>query len=181
MDDDAQPTFVYRRADDQHYVSVSDLLSGTPFEIFNNLIDDRKRKFQKVHGVLSKYPLSVVTVSVDDIRNAVEIFERINQRGKRLRRYDLICAGVWSNDFDLRLRSNEDINDKLSNGFGKIPEARIPQALALITKDSALERTQFSLTTEDVSRVWDKTVKGFQLAIDFVRKLRGRKERLPAL
>ena len=121
-------------------------------------------------GILSQYPFSVVTVSVDNIRDAVEIFERINQRGKRLRRYDLICASVWSDNFDLRVRSNDDINGKLSNGFGKIPEARIPQALALIKTDSALERMQFSLTTEDVSTVWDKTVKGFQLAIDFVRE-----------
>ena len=170
LDNGEPSTFLYRQPDNQRYVSLKNVLSGAAYELYDNLETERRSKFRFVGEVLTNYPSSVVTVSVDNIRDAVKIFERINQRGKRLRRYDLICAGVWSNDFDLRLRSNEDINDKLSNGFGKIPEARIPQALALITKDSALERMQFSLTTEDVSSVWDKTVKGFQLAIDFVRE-----------
>ena len=171
LDNEARSkNFLYRQPDNQQYVSLQDVLAGAAYELYDSLEPDRRKKFRIAGELLSNYPLSVVTVSVDDIRDAVEIFERINQRGKRLTRYDLICATVWSDDFDLRLRSNKDINDKLSNGFGKIPEARIPQALALITKDSALERIQFSLTTEDVCSVWDKTVQGFQLAIDFVRE-----------
>lgn len=53
--------------------------------------------------------------------------------------------------------------------FGKVPEARIPQALALITRDSAYERDQFALDVEEIKSVWSQAVEGFQLAIDFVR------------
>lgn len=170
LDGDAGTYFKDRQPDDLQFVSVKNLLSQMPFSIIKRLNEEQQFRFESIRDVLLKYPIPVVTVSAENIRDAVRIFERINQRGKRLTRYDLICASVWSDDFNLRERVNDDIVLKHKSVFGKIPEARIPQALALITKDSAEERHQFALEVEQVTSVWDKSVKGFELAIDFVRE-----------
>ena len=170
LDGEAESYFKDRQPDDLRFVSVKNLLSQMPFSIIKSLNEEQQFKFESIRDVLLKYPIPVVTVSADNIRDAVKIFERINQRGKRLTRYDLICASVWSDDFNLRERVNHDIVRKFSSVFGKIPEARIPQTLALITRDSAEERHQFALEVEQVISVWDKTVQGFQLAIDFFRE-----------
>lgn len=170
LDAGAGTYFKDRQPDDLQFVSVQNLLSQMPFSITKNLDEEQQFRFESIRDVLLKYPIPVVTVNADNIRDAVRIFERINQRGKRLTRYDLICASVWSDEFNLRERVNHDIVLKFSSVFGKIPEARIPQALALITKESAEERHQFALDVDQVISVWDKTVKGFQLAIDFVRE-----------
>ena len=181
LDGKAGSYFKDREPDDLQFVSVKNLLSQMPFSIIKRLNEEQQFRFESIRDVLLKYPIPVVTVSAEDIRDAVKIFERINQRGKRLTRYDLICASVWSDDFNLRERVNDDIISKHKTVFGKIPEARIPQALALITRDSAEERHQLALEVEQVASVWDDSVKGFELAIDFVRENLGvaRSEFLP--
>ena len=170
LDGKAGTYFKDRQPDDLQFVSVKNLLSQMPFSIIKGLNEEQQFRFESIRDILLKYPIPVVTVSAENIRDAVRIFERINQRGKRLTRYDLICASVWSDDFNLRERVNHDIVLKHRTVFGKIPEARIPQALALIMRDSAEERHQFALEVEQVSGVWGKSVKGFELAIDFVRE-----------
>ena len=159
-----------REPDKQRFVAVKNLLSPITFQITKNLSEERHRTFALIQQALVNYPFSFVTVKADEIRDAVKIFERINQRGKRLTRYDLICASVWSDDFNLRERASDDIVWKFSPTFGKIPEARIPQALALITKGSAEERNQFALSVKEVKGVWDQTVQGFESAIDYLRE-----------
>ncbi len=162
--------FKDRQPDDLQFVSVKSLLSQMPFSIIKRLNEEQQFRFESIRDVLLKYPIPVVTVSAENIRDAVRIFERINQRGKRLTRFDLICASVWSDDFNLRERVKDDIVLKHRSVFGRIPEARIPQALALITRESAEERHQFALGVEQVTSIWDKSVKAFELAIDFVRE-----------
>ena len=173
--------FSYRQPDNQRYVAICELLSNDFLHIYNDLTDARRKVFQTVQLTLTGYPFSVVTVTVDNLHDAVVIFERINRRGRRLSRYDLICAGVWSQEFDLRELTEKEIVDKHKPSFGKIPEARVPQALALLTKDGAEERAQFALQTEEIQAVWSETVEGFRLAVGFLRTNLGvaRSEFLP--
>lgn len=161
--------FLFRQPDNQRWVSIRDLLSSNPFKLFRSLTEARQEVFDEVRQTLMTYPFSVVTVSVDNIRDAVMIFERINRRGRRLTRYDLICASLWSHDFDLRERAEKDILNQLKPSFGKVPESLVPQALALLAQDSAADRAQLNLQTDEVQRVWDDTIEGFKSAVDFLR------------
>jgi len=161
--------FLFREPDNQRWVSIRDLLSSNPFKLFRNLTEARQEVFDEVRQTLMTYPFSVVTVSVDNIRDAVMIFERINRRGRRLTRYDLICASLWSHDFDLRERAEKDILNQLKPSFGKVPESLVPQALALLAQDSAADRAQLNLQIHEVQCVWDDTVEGFKSAVDFLR------------
>ena len=99
-----------------------------------------------------------------EIEDAIEIFERINQQGRRLTRYDLICASVMSTDFDMRERTKSDIIEPLSS-FGAVEETSIPQALALNLYNSAEHKSQLGLRTNDVNNVWADTVECFRSAV----------------
>ncbi|MCY4061526.1 MAG: DUF262 domain-containing protein [Chloroflexi bacterium] len=174
--------FRYRNPDNRRWVSVSELLSASPFAVYEGLASaDHKQTFTAISDALRNYPFSVVTVTEMSINDAIEIFERINQQGRRLTRYDLICASVMTDDFDLRDRSEHDIVSQYKSGFGTIAETSIPQALALNKKGSTEHSTQLGLTTKDILEVWDETVDGFHLAVEFVRKHMGvaRKDFLP--
>ena len=179
-DNGASP-FRYRNPDYRRWVSVSEVLARN-FEIYESLPRQvYKRRFSEISTALNSYPFSVVTVSDIEINDAIEIFDRINQQGRKLSRYDLICASVMNEHFDLRERSQSDIVDKLSRGFGEIEETSIPQALALISKGNTEHKTQLDLTTQAIQDIWNNTAKCFGLAVDFVKENLGvaRKDLLP--
>ena len=178
---DEDSPFKYRSPDNKRWVSVSDLLSGSYDILLGLPTKEYMERFQEISDTLKSYPFSVVTVNAMEIDDAIEIFERINQQGRRLTRYDLICASVITDDFDLRDRSQLDVIEALEDGFGKIAETSIPQAVALNRKKRADHRTQLDLTTDDIKSVWSDTVEGFRLAVDFMNINLGvaRREFLP--
>lgn len=180
---DPAKLFQYRKPDNQRWVAIKDLLAGNVFDIYNNLpSDDFRQLFQEARSLILNYPFSVVVVSAMALDDAIEIFERINQQGKRLSRYDLISASVLTTDFDLRERTEQDIIEPLeSKGFGLIPETSIPQALALNLRGSTETTTQMNLKKEEIQEYWERTCECFMLAVDFVRRNLGvvRAEFLP--
>lgn len=162
------PLFLYRYQgpDNHRWVSVNTLLSAS-HSFMLTLPKEYQVKFAEVADTLRNYPFSIVTVLEMEIEDAIEIFERINQRGRRLSRYDLICATVMSTDFDMRDRTKTDIIVPLA-AFGALEETSIPQALALNLKNSAEHKSQLGLRTEEVQNVWNDTVECFKLAVDFL-------------
>src|SRR5690606_8743863 len=108
-------------------------------------------------------------VSDMELSDAIEIFERINQQGRRLSRYDLIAASVLTDNFDLRERTEKDLNEKLKSNFGKVSETNIPQSLALNIKNNTEYPTQMNLTSHEIQEVWDRTVDCILLTVDLLR------------
>lgn len=168
--DPAKLSFQYRNPDNKRWIAVKDLLDNSDnfLEIYDALTNDYRREFQNYRNLLLKYPFSVVIVNDMDMENAIEIFERINQQGKRLSRYDLISASVLTEEFDLRTRTKVDIAEKLQS-FGTISDSTIPQALALNIKNRTETTTQLSLKSDDVKTNWQRTVDCFNVAVDFVQ------------
>ena len=171
-DDSKLFLYRYQGPDNQRWVSLKTLLLASHSFMLSLPKLEYQKRFADVADNLRNYPFSVVMVSDMDIEEAVEIFERINQRGRRLTRYDLICATVMSADFDMRERTKLDINSPLQS-FGALEETSIPQALALNLYESAEHKSQLGLRTNDVVEVWDDTVECFKLAVDFVKQTLG--------
>ena len=95
-----QDSFSFRNPDNVRWVAVSDVLKANPFDIYENLPEQKqKRRFQECLNLLQNYPFSVVEVSNMGIRETVEIFERINQQGKRLSRYESYCCIGYDRGF----------------------------------------------------------------------------------
>ena len=126
-----------------------------------------KPTFQKAKRVIETYPFSVVWIQEQSLPDAITIFQRINQSGKPLSRYDLVCANLWTNDFDFRKRVAT-LNEKFdTDGFGAIDETIYTQSFALILQDKCTTLAELSLETETVSRSWERVIRSLSLAVDF--------------
>lgn len=164
--------FVQRKPDNIRYISVSDLLSDLAdeqLEIYNNLTSERKRSFNDCRQKFYNYPFSAVTVSEKELDEVCEIFERLNQGGKRLNLFDLVSAGTWSKDFDLR-KAVEDNNKKLEGDqkFGKIDDEVYTQALALISRKSCTRVVQLQLNKADIQNHWQDVIRTIGQAVDYL-------------
>jgi hypothetical protein len=161
--------FVYRSPDNLRYVAVCDLIGDQHLEIYDQIPKEWKPVFNKAHRLLHRYPFSVVSIQEQTLGDAIEIFQRINQAGQRLSRYDLICANVWREDFDLRKRI-ELLNRRFAqSGFGRLHETIYTQAFSLILKDRCTTQAELSLETDEILRVWDRVVRSLELAVDFAK------------
>lgn len=159
--------FVYHSGDNQRYIAVHDLVGPDHLQIYNQIQDVWKPAFNKAYKLFHSYPFSVVWIQEQTLADAIVIFQRINQAGKPLSRYDLICANVWTQNFDFRKRV-ETLNRQFDHqGFGRLHETVFTQTFALILKDQCTTAAELSLTTDDILSVWDCTIRALQLAVDF--------------
>ncbi|RKY22925.1 MAG: hypothetical protein DRP79_10000 [Planctomycetota bacterium] len=173
--------FVNRLGDNQRYVSVSDMVSQNHLTIFNDIPQEWRQAFNKAHNLFQTYPFSVVRIEEQGLSNAIEIFQRINQSGKRLSRYDLICANLWTEDFDFR-KKIEDVNEQFEKSeFGKLHETVFTQTFALILKNNCTTEAEMSLKTDDVKDNWYPVIRALKESIDFLKTNLGvkRTEYLP--
>jgi hypothetical protein len=160
--------FVYRSPDDKRYVAVCDLASEDHLRVYNGIPEEWKPAFDKAYRLLYKYPFSVVWIQEQTLGDAIEIFQRINQAGQRLSRYDLICANVWRDDFDFRKQVIL-LNKRFAqSGFGRLHETVYTQTFSLILKDRCTTVAELSLRTDEILGVWDRVVRSLELAVDFV-------------
>lgn len=166
--------FVYRTADNERYVAVKDLVHSTRhLEIFDALDANYRRAFTKAHRIFSTYPFSVVWIQEQRLGDAIEIFQRINQAGKRLSRYDLVCANVWTEGFDFRKRVQA-LNDRFEReSFGALHETVYTQAFALCLKDGCTTLSELSLESDEIIASWDRVIGALDLAVDFARSSLG--------
>lgn len=171
FDLDTEQFFVVKRNEDkERIISVWRFFEREgENEIYDNLTKERKEKFRKCQRLITNYPVSIVEVRDKELEDAITIFERINQGGKRLGLFDLVVASTWSENFDLKVKTNE-LNQKLKNrGFGKIDEEIISQTLSLVSSGHCTRSFQLQLTNKDIKKYWDIIEDGILLAIDFLR------------
>ena len=167
--------FTYRDAGSRvRYVPVCEIWGGDVLAIGRELEQQHFERLSRLYSGLRSYPISLVEVKDKTLSEVCGIFQRINQGGKRLDRFDLITAMTFTEDFDLRERFQTDITVPLKEaGFGEIAPTSATQLLALVVKGSCTESNEFDLKTSDVVEVWAECVKGFALAADLLRKNMG--------
>jgi len=138
-------------------------------EVYDKLSPERRKIFKKCQRILTNYPMSVVEVKDVHLEEAIRIFERINQGGKRLGLFDLVVANTWSNDFDLKEKVKE-LNEKLEDkGFGRIAEEVVAQLLSLIIKGQATRAFQFQLTNKEITDNWARVEEAIESSVDYLR------------
>jgi len=168
-EDQQEDIFVYRTPDNERYVRVCDLVHDTRhLEIYDKLQDMRKAAFIKGRQIFMAYPFSVVWIQEQELADAIVIFQRINQGGKRLSRYDLVCANIWAEDFDFR-KKVADLNERFSKGgFGRLDENVYTQTFSLAISDRCTTAAELAMDTKAIRNIWDRVVQAIELAIDFV-------------
>lgn len=137
-------------------------------EVYDALTTERRGVFKQCQSKLAGYPLSVVEVQDVHLGDAVKIFERINQGGKRLGLFDLVVASTWSTDFDLKEKVRGLNKTLYEKGFGKIDEEVVAQLISLVVKGQCTRAVQLQLKNEEIKEVWDKVEDAIKLAVDFL-------------
>ena len=167
--------FITRYREGDYYASLRDILGDNKFQIYNKLSDQRKKAFDKCYNIFSGYPLSVVIVREKELDEASEIFERINQGGKRLSIFDLVVASTWGEDFDLKILYQE-LRDFLEKqGFGKIPPEVVTHTASLVIKGYCRNSYQLQLTKEELKANWEEIANAIKLSVDFLSNNMGAK------
>ena len=161
--------FIDRKPDRQRFISLSNLFSDEHFELYNGLTPERKESFNQCVRKFYNYPFSAVDVRDKELDEVCDIFERINQGGRRLNLFDLISASTWSTNFDLRKAIDEENDILEKRGFGRIDNEVFTQTLALISKNSCTRSSQLQLRKEDITEHWKNTVEVTRQAVDYLR------------
>ncbi|HET6862482.1 MAG TPA: DUF262 domain-containing protein, partial [Pyrinomonadaceae bacterium] len=170
--------FTFRDPDNKRYVSVCDIWGDAALDILDSLEKPFTAAYKRCWKILQTYPISTVIVAVKDLPAVCKIFQRINQSGKRLDRFDLISSMTFSTDFDLREKFTQDILTFLKeNAFGEISPATVTQLMALLKNGACTERAEYSLTAQEIKELWQTVIEGILLAADTLRKNFGVKNR----
>ena len=161
--------FVTRDPNNVRYVSVTDMLGNNYHEAYKTVPEEWQSLLNNVRNRFTTYPFSVVWVREQPLGEVVEIFQRINQGGKRLNRYDLVCANLWTPDFDFRKQVATFNKQLAKQGFGQIDETIVTQSFSLILRDKTTTATELDLKTDEVKAIWFEVITAISQAIDFVQ------------
>lgn len=132
---------------------------------------ERMQALKECQEFLYNYPISIIMSRKMGLEEVVDIFERINQGGKRLSLFDLVHATVWSQDFDLREKIKDFNNEKAISLFGKIGGEIFTQSLSLNIKHDCTKLVQLKLTNQECINAWARTIECIRIAIDYVKSL----------
>ena len=166
--------FTDRKADNARYVAVYDMWGPDSMALSRRIDEQYVAAYDRCWKTLQTYPISIVEVRDKDLPAVCRIFQRINQSGKRLDRFDLIAAMTFTTEFDLREKFKDDVLELLkARNFGAISPVVLTQLLALIKSGQCTERHEFALTTADIQERWNNAVSSVMLAADTLRRCMG--------
>lgn len=160
-------------ADNDKLVSLRDILSDNTRvydDIRDNLPREKKDTLSNAREQFIRYPFSIVKIFDLELEDAVEVFQRINQGGKRLNRFELVAANCWSESFDLA-RSVKDFNERIKErtDFGKVEPITFVQAMSLIASGQCKTEHELGLKPNEVQVLWPRVSKAIGDAIDWMR------------
>jgi len=151
-----------------YIIPVCEIFGQDHFSIYDTLDSEKKEIFTKCSNIFNNYPLSIIKVTDKELSDAIEIFERINQGGKRLGIFDLVVASTWGEDFDLREKYESLEKFLIEKGFGRISPEVVLHAASLIIKNYCRKQYLLQLTREDLKDIWADIEKSFKLAVDYL-------------
>jgi len=159
--------------DNVTFISLRDVLSenvATYDAIRDPLPADKRQTLTKARDRFRNYPFSVVKVFNLELEDAVEVFQRINQGGKRLTRFELVAANCWSESFDLA-KAVRDFNQRVKQrtDFGMVEPIAFVQAMALVEFGQCKTEHELRLRSKTVEELWPRISKAIGDAIDWMR------------
>jgi len=119
----------------------------------------------------NNYPISIVRTFNSNVDEVVEIFELINQGGRRLSLYDLVHASVWSEQFDLTQKITDFCLENNLMKLGGLNNKVFIQSLALNAFDDCKNIDQLKLSAEICLELWDKTTKAILSALELLKEI----------
>ena len=161
--------FLARKGDHIRFIPFKDIMGENNFEIYNKLENDaRKKNFQRCREKFNNYPFSIIIVKDKNIEQVCEIFERLNQGGKRLDLFDLVVANTWDESFKLK-EEIEEANKQFSNTFEELANEIFVQTTSLIKNKHCNRAYQLQLKKEDFRDNWKPIVESIKKSVDYMK------------
>ncbi len=166
-----EEVFRHRTPDGRRYVAVCDIWGPNSMGILRSLPAEYSGPYERCWQALQTYPIPVVEVREQELDAVCRIFQRINQGGQRLDRFDLVAAMTFTPDFDLRDRFKQDVLGPLErSAFGAIDPSIVTQLLALLVSGQCTQRYEYSLKSDHIKGHWEAVVDAVLLTADTLRK-----------
>ena len=156
-------------SDDARFVSLADMLGDNASHVSHSLTEARRRRFVEIRDAFKLYQFSTVIVEGGELGVICDIFERINNTGKKLSTYDLLVARTLGEGFNLR-ESYLRLLEELPAEF-KIPETVIASLAGAIIKKSCARKAILGITSEEMQKSWEQISDSIKAAINFVRSM----------
>lgn len=172
----AQSFRIPRTQTEKYAIPAWKILNDEAYEEeLNRLTQDSERianAWRKCRKILTEYPLSVVKTLNYELDEVVDIFERINQGGKRLSSFDLVHATTWSEEFDLKDKIAEFNAIQKVQAAGGLTEKVFTHSLALNAFDDCRNSYQLKLNPKIAKNLWFKTQTAITRTIDLLSEMR---------
>lgn len=150
-----------------------------------------KANIKQLYRIFSDYKLVLIKIQGVDVDEVCDIFERVNQEGKKLDPVDIIVARTYRNEdlekeikmFYLRdnLQKLKEVLSSQGNRFQNLDDYSIIQMISIcLRKDETGTRKSFGITpkalanlkTEDLENNWDVCQKTIFETIKFLSDLK---------
>lgn len=117
------------------YISITMLLSNSPADIFA-AYGSEPQKIEKIFNYQKKfttYQFPIIEISNADLEIATDIFTRVNNGGKSLATFEIMCAKTYDEkqNFDLYEKREEQRTRWGDIEYETIPDATVLQAAAI--------------------------------------------------
>ncbi|EKE05528.1 MAG: hypothetical protein ACD_19C00234G0001 [uncultured bacterium] len=117
----------------------------------------------KLQSIFQEYLIPTVTISLENVSEVVEIFQRINSTGTKLGTVDFMRALTWSGSFDLNYELAEIQNTFESSGFIIDPETLV-KIIAVVMGYDPIPAQMLKLKSESPNALKD----GVKLAVNTI-------------
>jgi len=164
--------FILSSGSADRLVSMSEVWDDEKrMEVTTGMSDQRRMTVQDCYNQFNNYKLPVIEVDTRNFEEVIDIFERINQEGQDLSRFDIVHANIWSEEFNLRHRIDNDIIEPLRDrGFGGVDRETVAEALSLAIEKKSKTKVQKSLDSGEVQRNWGDVKDAFMNAVRYIRQ-----------
>ena len=165
---------------EKHNIPLWQIFSNDEFTKIHTdyAITDRKnntsyaKTLHECQQVFTSYPISIVKSYNDDIEEVVEIFERINQGGKRLSIFDLVQATTWDKGFDFKDNIKKFNNQKSIKKYGTLSNKVFTQAISINIFEDCRNTSQLKLTSQLCKKNWKFTKDSINATVEFFKDMR---------
>ena len=129
---------------------------------------------EKVDGLYTKfleYPFSIIQLENEkDFKKIADIFDRINNTGKKLSVVSFMIAKAWAYKFDLRAKLNQ-LRKEISD-FGEIREIIILQIAATILNNKKCKTNEIKdkLDIKELEENWENIKSSLMKSLDYLKQ-----------
>lgn len=132
-------------------------------------------KIDKYRKQLNGYRFPKIELEDTPLTVATDIFTRLNNSGKTLSVFEIMCAKMYDEDagFDLYEKRQSQIEKWKTVNYETVPDMTVLQAVAICSQNACGRNDILHLPREDFIQIWDKVDKAFDNAIDYFKSMYG--------